>query len=171
MLVTDWGAVIAGMLALAAAWWTVRATRSTSKKQIDARCRTDRNDRSIGARALLAGSRSAQHVAGGRDRLYVELLINTREMLKRLRTQFIKSPNQLATINAAHLQVGSQRDLRDLIVLQPPIVYPAAVDRLGLIARPRPAEHCRVLRDHRTVQYYDEDDRQRANAGGLDGEL
>jgi hypothetical protein len=35
-LLTDWGALIAGILALAAAWWTVRATRSTAKEQIDA---------------------------------------------------------------------------------------------------------------------------------------
>ena len=33
-LLTDWGGVIAGMLALAAAWWTVRATRSTARDQI-----------------------------------------------------------------------------------------------------------------------------------------
>jgi hypothetical protein len=33
-LLTDWGGVIAGILALAAAWWTVRATRFTAKDQI-----------------------------------------------------------------------------------------------------------------------------------------
>jgi hypothetical protein len=35
-LLTDWGGVIAGILALAAAWWTVRATRSTARDQIAA---------------------------------------------------------------------------------------------------------------------------------------
>jgi hypothetical protein len=35
-LLTDWGGVIAGILALAAAWWTVRATREDANRAISA---------------------------------------------------------------------------------------------------------------------------------------
>ena len=35
-LLSDWGGVIGGISALAAAWWTVRATRTTAKDQITA---------------------------------------------------------------------------------------------------------------------------------------
>ena len=62
----------------------------------------------------------------GEIRLYVDLLIKTRHILTRRKEAFRKGLEQ-------------QRDFRDLAVLQPPVVYPAAADRLGLVRRPRAA--------------------------------
>jgi hypothetical protein len=59
--------------------------------------------------------------------LYVDLLIKTREILMTLKEAFGKGQQ-------------SQRDFRDLAVLQPPLVYPVAADRLGLVRRPRAAD-------------------------------
>jgi hypothetical protein len=52
-----------------------------------------------------------------------------------------------------------QRDFRDLAVLQPPLVYPVAADRLGLVRRPR-GRRDRILRDHRTRQFLRNGDEQ-----------
>jgi hypothetical protein len=59
--------------------------------------------------------------------LYVDLLIKTREILMTLKEAFGKGQQP-------------QRDFRDLAVLQPPLVYPVAADRLGLVRRPRAAD-------------------------------
>ena len=62
-------------------------------------------------------------------RLYVDLLIKTRYLLKvREKAFFGEKASE------------TQRDLRDLTVLQPPTVYPTATERLGLVSRPRAAE-------------------------------
>jgi hypothetical protein len=62
-------------------------------------------------------------------RLYVDLLIKTRYLLKvREKTFFGETASD------------TQRDLRDLAALQPPAVYPAATEKLGLLDRPRAAD-------------------------------
>jgi hypothetical protein len=62
-------------------------------------------------------------------RLYVELPIKTREILKTIEPQF--GPGE---------QQSKQGDLRDLAALHPPTVYPAAAERSGALERPRAAE-------------------------------
>jgi hypothetical protein len=60
-------------------------------------------------------------------RTYIDLLIKAREMLKRLQPSFLDGERR-------------QHDLRDLAVLYPPTVYPAAAaGAMGLLRRPRAA--------------------------------
>ena len=59
-------------------------------------------------------------------RMYVHSLINTRFILTLRKEAFQMGEEQL-------------RDFRDLVVLRPPVVYPAVADRLGLLRRPRAA--------------------------------
>jgi hypothetical protein len=60
-------------------------------------------------------------------RLYVDLLIKTRETLMRREEKFLSGKQP-------------QRDFRDLAVLHPPTVYPAAAaGTMGLLRRPRAA--------------------------------
>jgi hypothetical protein len=70
-------------------------------------------------------------------RIYVDLLIKAREMLKRLEPSFIDGE-------------WRQRDLRDLAVLFPPTIYPAAAaGAMGLLKRPRAAD---VVEFYATVE-------------------
>jgi hypothetical protein len=60
-------------------------------------------------------------------RIYVDLLIKAREMLTRLEPSFLEGK-------------WRQRDLRDLAVLFPPTIYPAAAaGSMGLLRRPSAA--------------------------------
>lgn len=63
----------------------------------------------------------------GEIRLYVDLLIRTHHALTVRKEAFRKGLSQ-------------ERDFRDLVVLSPPVVYPVAADRLGLVTRPRAAD-------------------------------
>jgi hypothetical protein len=87
-------------------------------------------------------------------RLYVNFLIKTRFIL---------------TLRIEAFRAGEEelRDFRDLAVLQPPVVYPAAADRLGLVRRPRASDVVDFLRDHRTGEFGREGDEQRADQKGL----
>jgi hypothetical protein len=80
--------------------------------EVFARCKEQREIEAL--RAALASE----------VRLYVGFLISARQILTRSKEAFRKGEQQ-------------QRDFRDLAVLQPPVVYPAVVDRLGLMGRPR----------------------------------
>jgi hypothetical protein len=108
-----WQTLAAGLIAI------VAAVIAVSVPEVFARRRDKRVIEAL--RASLAGE----------IRLYVDLLTNTREMLTR--------PDVLFQFTVNELQDHRQRDLRDLAVLHPPNVYPAAADRLGLIKRPRAA--------------------------------
>lgn len=136
MFLYDWetlvGALLAGAFAVAAAFLTIWATFRSANKEIEAaqaqiattvRLEHERLSREVEAlRVSLAGE----------IRLYIDLLIKTRDILKRpeIEVQFL----------ASEIEDYRQRDLRDLAVLHPPTVYPAVADRLGLISRPRAAD-------------------------------
>ena len=98
----DWQTLIAGLAALLAAFIALIIPEWRARKAL---------------RASLAGEM----------RLYVDLLIKTREIIAR---------NQVAFRSGKQ----PQRDFRDLALLQPPIVYPAAADMLGHVRRPSAAE-------------------------------
>jgi hypothetical protein len=97
-------------------------------------------DRTAGAGALLAaliavgGSewrarKATRTMLASEVRLYVDLLIITRGVLKESEPWFLGKNGK-----------GLQRDLRDLTVVFPPIVYPvAAAGAMGLLSRPRAA--------------------------------
>jgi hypothetical protein len=98
-----WQTIIAGLVALLAALIAVGGAEWRARKAL---------------RASLASE----------IRLYVDLLIKTRESLKRLKPSFDGFEYK-------------QRDLRDLAVLHPPTVYPAAAGgTMGLLRRPRAAD-------------------------------
>jgi hypothetical protein len=98
----DWQTVIAGLAALLAALIAVGGSEWRARKAL---------------RSALASE----------ARLYVDLLIKTRESLKRQEPRMIDGSMK-------------QRDLRDLALLYPPTVYPAAAaGALGLLRRPRSA--------------------------------
>jgi hypothetical protein len=101
-LFDHWQTVIAGLAALLAALIAVGGAEWRARKAL---------------RASLASE----------IRLYVDLLIKTREMLTRTKEEF-RSGKQ------------AQSDPMDLAVLHPPTVYPAAVGgTMGLLRRPRAA--------------------------------
>jgi hypothetical protein len=93
-------------------------------------------------------------------RLYVELPIKTREILKTIEPQF--GPGE---------QQNKQGDLRDLAALHPPTVYPAAAERSGGLGNARALPSRRVLRDRRTAQFLDEGGDERADEAGCGDEL
>ena len=101
-LFDHWQTIIAGFAALLAALIAVGGAEWRARKAL---------------RASLASE----------IRLYVDLLIKTQEMFKRMRTDFLSGKSR-------------QSDLRDLAVLHPPTVYPAAAaGTMGLLRRPRAA--------------------------------
>jgi hypothetical protein len=72
--------------------------------------------------------KAARATLASEVRLYVDLMIKTREILMRHKEEFRKGHQ-------------SQRDFRDLMVLQPPVAYPAAAaGAMGLLWRPRAAD-------------------------------
>jgi hypothetical protein len=87
---------------------------------------------------FFAGRKERREVAALRAtlaaeiRLYIDLLIKTREILK--------TPNIEAQFLSPGERQSKQGDLRELAVLHSPIVYPAAADRMGFVKRPRPAD-------------------------------
>lgn len=98
----DWQTFIAGIFALAAALIAVGGSEWRARTAV---------------RASLASE----------VRLYVDLLIKTRESLKKQEPRMTDGRMK-------------QRDLRDLALLYPPTVYPAAAaGALGLLRRPRSA--------------------------------
>jgi hypothetical protein len=102
-LLDHWQTVIAGFAALLAALIAVGGSEWRARKAVRASLATE-------------------------IRLYVDLLIKTRESLKRLQPSFTAFEYK-------------QRDLRDLAVLHPPTVYPAAAGgTMGLLRRPRAAD-------------------------------
>jgi hypothetical protein len=101
-LVYRWQTLIAGLFAVFAAFIAVVVPEWRARKAL---------------RASLASE----------IRLYIDLLIKTREILTRNKEEF-RSGKQ------------PQRDLRDLAVLHPPTVYPAAAGgAMGFLRRPRAA--------------------------------
>jgi hypothetical protein len=101
--VDHWQTIIAGFAALLAALIAVGGAEWRARKAV---------------RTMLASE----------IRLYVDLLIKTREILTRSKDEF-RSGKQ------------AQRDLFDLAVLHPPTVYPAAAGgTMGLLWRPRAAD-------------------------------
>jgi hypothetical protein len=109
-----WQSLVAGLLALLAAGFAVGGA------EFFARLKEWREKKA------LRGSLAAE------IRLYIELLIKTREILKTpaIETQFLVPGGQQSR----------QGDLRELAVLHPPTVYPAAADRMGFMKRPRAAD-------------------------------
>ena len=100
--IDHWQTLIAGLVALLAAVIAVGGSEWRARKAL---------------RASLASE----------IRLYVDLLIKTRETLMRREEKFLSGKQP-------------QRDFRDLAVLHPPTVYPAAAaGTMGLLRRPRAA--------------------------------
>ena len=101
----DWQTLIAGLLALLAALIAVGGAEWRARKAV-------------------------RTTLGSEIRVYVDLLIKTREKFKRLEPQFFGEGAK-----------AQQRDLRALAVLYPPTIYPAAAaGTMGLLWRPYAAD-------------------------------
>ena len=121
----DWQTVIAGVLALVAAWLTIRATKRSAEREIEAsQAQTAVAQKQIETTVSLERERVSSEVDALRKSLaveirqYIDILIKTREILRRL-----SGPEKRMLA----------RDLRFVAVFYPPTVYPASADRIGLL--------------------------------------
>ena len=87
----DWQTVIAGVLALVAAWLTIRATKRSAEREIEAsQAQTAVAQKQIETTVSLERERVSSEVDALRKSLaveirqYIDILIKTREILRRL---------------------------------------------------------------------------------------
>jgi hypothetical protein len=124
-LLTDWGAVIAGILALAAAWWTVRATRSTAKDEIAAtRDHTTVTAEQTAMNVQLEQERIAREVEAIRASLAVEIRAFLRVLIDIDRVVRTSLSGELI-VSSPTLLLATE--------LPKPTIYPAVADRLALL--------------------------------------
>jgi hypothetical protein len=121
----DWQTVIAGVLALVAAWLTIRATKRSAEREIEtSQAQTAVAQKQIETTVSLERERVSSEVDALRKSLaveirqYIDILITTREILRRR-----SGPEKRMLA----------RDLRSVVAFHPPTVYPASADRIGLL--------------------------------------
>jgi hypothetical protein len=121
----DWQTVIAGVLALVAAWLTIRATKRSAEREIEAsHAQTAVAQKQIETTVSLERERVSSEVDALRKSLaveirqYIDILITTREILRRR-----SGPEKRMLA----------RDLRSVVAFHSATVYPASADRIGLL--------------------------------------
>jgi hypothetical protein len=116
--IDHWQTLIAGVLALVAAWLTIRATKRAAAEEIKASQAQTETTVRLERERVSSEVETLRKSLAVEIRQYIDILIKTREILRRL-----SGPEK-------RMLAG---DLRSVAVFYPPTVYPASADRIGLL--------------------------------------
>jgi hypothetical protein len=116
--IDHWQTLIAGVLALVAAWLTIRATKRAACEEIKASQAQTETTVRLERERVSSEVETLRKSLAVEIRQYIDILIKTREILRRL-----SGPEK-------RMLAG---DLRSVAVFYPPTVYPASADRIGLL--------------------------------------
>jgi hypothetical protein len=117
-LLDHWQTLIAGVLALVAAWLTIRATKRAADEEIKASQAQTATTVRLERERISSEVETLRKSLAVEIRQYIDILIKTREILRRL-----SEPEK-------RMLAG---DLRSVAVFYPPTVYRASADRIGLL--------------------------------------
>jgi hypothetical protein len=116
--IDHWQTLIAGVLALVAAWLTIRATKRAAAEEIKASQAQTETTVRLERERVSSEVETLRKSLAVEIRQYIDILIKTREILRRL-----SGPEK-------RMLAG---DLRSVAVFYPPTVYSASADRIGLL--------------------------------------